>query len=138
MKLADNDILSLSNLNRFRAGLPDLGVNKAVLTARQIYEINPFAKLEVFDKGISPENIENFQDAGGVGARTRTGETLLGDGEPARERRRESTKRFHCCIDAVVYISFTSRRSDAKGARMPVTRRFCKPCAISRQLVDSR
>lgn len=60
MKLADNDALSLSNLNRFRAGLPDLGLNKAVLTARQIYEINPFAKLEVFEKGISDENIEDF------------------------------------------------------------------------------
>lgn len=60
MKLADNDILSLSNLNRFRAGLPDLGLNKAVLSARQIYEINPFAKLEVFDRGISKNNIEKF------------------------------------------------------------------------------
>lgn len=60
MKLADNDVLSLSNLNRFRAGLPDLGLNKAILTARQIYEINPFARLEVFEKGISDENIEKF------------------------------------------------------------------------------
>ncbi|OGN01043.1 MAG: hypothetical protein A3B91_02935 [Candidatus Yanofskybacteria bacterium RIFCSPHIGHO2_02_FULL_41_29] len=60
MKLADNDVLSLSNLNRFRAGLPDLGLNKAVLTARQIYEINPFAELEVFDKGLSEDNLEKF------------------------------------------------------------------------------
>jgi len=52
LKLADNDILSLSNLNRFRAGLPDFGVNKAVLTARQIAEIDPFIKLEVLPKGI--------------------------------------------------------------------------------------
>lgn len=60
MKLTDNDVLSLSNLNRFRAGLPDLGLNKAVLSARQVWEINPFAELEVFDKGISPDNIEKF------------------------------------------------------------------------------
>ncbi len=60
MKLTDNDVLSLSNLNRFRAGLPDLGLNKAILTARQIYEINPFAKLEIFERGISDENIEKF------------------------------------------------------------------------------
>lgn len=60
MKLTDNDVLSLSNLNRFRAGLPDLGLNKAVLTARQIWEIDPFADLAVFDKGISPDNIEKF------------------------------------------------------------------------------
>lgn len=60
MKLADNDILSLSNLNRFRAGLPDLGLNKAILTARQIYEINPFARLEIFENGINDKNIEKF------------------------------------------------------------------------------
>ncbi len=60
MKLADNDVLSLSNLNRFRAGLPDLGVNKAVLTARQIYELNPFAKLSVFPDGIAPDTIDVF------------------------------------------------------------------------------
>ena len=60
MKLADNDVLSLSNFNRFRAGLPDLGLNKAVLTARQIWEINPFAKLELFENGIMPENIDQF------------------------------------------------------------------------------
>lgn len=60
MKLTDNDVLSLSNLNRFRAGLPDLGLNKAVLSARQIWEINPFAELEIFDKGISPDNISKF------------------------------------------------------------------------------
>src|SRR3989344_6211803 len=60
LKLADNDVLALSNLNRFRAGLPDLGINKAVLTARQIYEINPFAKLKVFPEGITDKNIEKF------------------------------------------------------------------------------
>src|SRR3989344_7615941 len=60
MKLTDNDVLSLSNLNRFRAGLPDLGINKAVLTARQIYEINPFARVSVFPHGIAPDTINQF------------------------------------------------------------------------------
>lgn len=61
MKLADIDALSVSNLNRFRAGLPDLGLNKAVLSARQIYEINPFAELEVFaPEGITLENVHRF------------------------------------------------------------------------------
>src|SRR3989338_9709688 len=60
MKLADNDVLSLSNLNRFRAGLPDLGVNKAVLSARQMYEINPFARISVFPDGILPDTIDRF------------------------------------------------------------------------------
>ena len=60
IKLADNDVLSLSNLNRFRAGLPDLGVNKAVLSARQMYEINPFARISVFPDGILPDTIDRF------------------------------------------------------------------------------
>lgn len=60
MKLADNDTLSLSNFNRFRASLTDLGQSKAILSARQIYEINPFAKLEVFAEGLTETNLDHF------------------------------------------------------------------------------
>ncbi|MDP3093303.1 MAG: ThiF family adenylyltransferase [bacterium] len=60
MKFADNDVLELSNLNRFRASLGDLGVNKAVLSARQAYEIDPFIDIEIFDKGISEDNTDRF------------------------------------------------------------------------------
>jgi len=60
MKLADNDILSVSNLNRFRAGLPELGLNKATLTARQIYELNPYANIKVFNQGIETGREEKF------------------------------------------------------------------------------
>jgi tRNA A37 threonylcarbamoyladenosine dehydratase len=60
MKLADIDPLSLTNLNRFRAGLCELGLNKVVLSARQITEINPFSKLTVFEKGIVPGQTEKF------------------------------------------------------------------------------
>ena len=60
MKLADLDPLSLTNLNRFRAGLPDLGVNKATLTARQVLEIDPYYELELYDAGIAPATIESF------------------------------------------------------------------------------
>lgn len=60
MKLADFDPLSISNLNRFRAGLTDLGSNKAFISARQMYEINPYLELEVFENGITEENIESF------------------------------------------------------------------------------
>jgi len=60
IKLADFDLLSVSNLNRFRAGLPDIGINKAIISARQMYEINPFLNIEVYDTGITPENMESF------------------------------------------------------------------------------
>ena len=60
MKFADNDFLELSNLNRFRAGIVDLGLNKAIITARQVCEINPFAKIKIFHQGIIPNQEEKF------------------------------------------------------------------------------
>ncbi len=60
MKFADNDVLELSNFNRFRGSLSDLGVNKALLSAQQAYEIDPFYDIEVFDNGINNENIDTF------------------------------------------------------------------------------
>ncbi len=60
IKLADFDSLSVSNLNRFRAGLPDIGINKAILSARQMLEINPFLNLEIYEDGITPANMDTF------------------------------------------------------------------------------
>ena len=57
---ADNDILGLSNLNRFRAGLCEVGLNKAVLSAHQAYEIDPFVDIDLYPNGITPENLEEF------------------------------------------------------------------------------
>ncbi len=59
-KLADVDPLSVSNLNRFRAGITDLGVNKSVLTARQIMEIDPFSQIQVFSDGVQRGKIDDF------------------------------------------------------------------------------
>ncbi len=60
IKLADFDRLALSNTNRIRAGVDGLGVPKIELVARQIYEINPYAQIELFSDGISKENLEEF------------------------------------------------------------------------------
>ncbi len=64
LRLADFDHLELSNLNRLRAGVADLGLNKAVLTARQIYEIDPYAQLELFVDGVDDSNLDAFLDGG--------------------------------------------------------------------------
>lgn len=61
-KLADLDPLDVSNMNRFRASLADLGVNKATLTARQIHEIDPFVDIELYEDGIQDDNIARFFD----------------------------------------------------------------------------
>ncbi|MBU6214805.1 ThiF family adenylyltransferase [Patescibacteria group bacterium] len=60
MKLADLDALSVTNLNRFRAGLADLGLNKATLTAHQILEVDPYYKIELHEKGITSDTVEPF------------------------------------------------------------------------------
>lgn len=60
IKLADHDRLALSNTNRIRTGVDNLGVLKVEMTARQIYLINPYIKVELFTEGLTKENIDNF------------------------------------------------------------------------------
>jgi molybdopterin/thiamine biosynthesis adenylyltransferase/nitroreductase len=62
LRLADLDRVSLSNLNRVRAGVHTLGMNKAVVTARAITEIDPYARVEVFPGGIEDANMDHFLD----------------------------------------------------------------------------
>ena len=45
LKVADFDILELSNLNRVPATVLDLGVNKATLAARRIAELDPYLRV---------------------------------------------------------------------------------------------
>ncbi|MGW4351098.1 ThiF family adenylyltransferase [Nocardia sp. NPDC004582] len=59
-RLADFDDLSLSNMNRLRAGVHDLGVGKAVLCARQMFEIDPYLEIEIMTSGIDDSTIAEF------------------------------------------------------------------------------
>lgn len=60
MRLADFDRLALSNMNRIRTGVQNLGLEKVYMTTRQIYEINPYAKIECFPEGLTEKNISRF------------------------------------------------------------------------------
>ena len=60
IRLADFDRLELSNLNRVPASVLDLGLNKAVVTARRIAELDPYLRVEVMTSGVTPELIEDF------------------------------------------------------------------------------
>ncbi len=62
LRLADFDDIELTNLNRIPAGVMDLGVNKAVVLARRIAEIDPYLKVTTFSEGITPENLSRFID----------------------------------------------------------------------------
>ncbi len=58
--LADFDRLSLSNMNRLRAGVHEIGVPKAVLTARAIAELDPYLRVRPFLDGVTDENMDAF------------------------------------------------------------------------------
>lgn len=60
LKLADFDTLELSNLNRIRTGIQNIGLNKCIVAAREILEIDPFFEIECFTEGITADNIETF------------------------------------------------------------------------------
>ena len=42
LRLADFDVLDLSNLNRITGGVADVGVTKVVLAAREVAELDPY------------------------------------------------------------------------------------------------
>lgn len=56
-RLADPDRVSLSNLNRMRCPLADIGINKAVLAARQLFEIDPYLAVRVYPEGVKEESL---------------------------------------------------------------------------------
>ncbi len=60
LKLADFDTVELSNLNRMHANLLDVGENKAWITARRVWEIDPYINLEIWDKGVSKKMVQKF------------------------------------------------------------------------------
>jgi len=62
IKLADPDTLSGDNLNRIRTGFQNVGTNKSIAAARMIYEMNPYAVVDIFPEGIREENAVQFLD----------------------------------------------------------------------------
>lgn len=66
-RLADFDHVGLSNLNRLRTTVAELGVAKTVVCARQLYEIDPYLDVEIFPQGLTESNIESFFAADGSG-----------------------------------------------------------------------
>jgi nitroreductase len=59
-RLADHDALSLSNLNRLRAAVTDIRVNKAVLAGRALAEIDPYLDILVLDDGVTEQAASAF------------------------------------------------------------------------------
>ena len=60
LRLADFDTIELSNLNRVRAPLYNLGLKKTIIAAREILEIDPFLTIKVFNEGLNNDNLDTF------------------------------------------------------------------------------
>jgi molybdopterin/thiamine biosynthesis adenylyltransferase/nitroreductase len=65
LRLADFDTAELSNLNRLRTGLHNMGINKTIIAAREILEIDPFIKVKLFHEGLHKQNMDEFFNEGG-------------------------------------------------------------------------
>lgn len=63
LKLAEYDTLETTNLNRVRARLDQVGAQKLEVTTEQIYEINPYAHLELYPEGLNKENLDGYVNA---------------------------------------------------------------------------
>lgn len=60
IRLADFDEIELSNLNRIPGTVFDLGLNKAVVTARRIAELDPYIEVVIEPAGLTVETTDNF------------------------------------------------------------------------------
>ena len=66
IRLADFDLLELTNLNRIRTGLQNLGISKVISVAREIKEMDPYLNVTAFTEGVTEENIDRFYTEGGL------------------------------------------------------------------------
>jgi hypothetical protein len=65
LRLADFDTLELSNLNRIRTGVHNLGMLKTIAVAREIAELDPYLNITCFHEGLTAKNIDRFFNEGG-------------------------------------------------------------------------
>lgn len=59
-KLADFDEVEITNLNRMKGDIEDVGKNKTIVAAQKVWRLDPFAKLFLWSDGINDKNIEKF------------------------------------------------------------------------------
>ncbi|GLZ51403.1 Rv1355c family protein [Actinomycetospora sp. NBRC 106378] len=62
IRLADFDVIEVSNLNRIPATVLDIGLNKAVVAARRLAELDPYLEVEAHEDGVQPADVDAFLD----------------------------------------------------------------------------
>ncbi|MBL7718114.1 MAG: Rv1355c family protein [Flavipsychrobacter sp.] len=65
LRLADFDTAELSNLNRIRTGVKNLGLPKTIIAAREIAELDPYIKVTLYNDGLTKEILDSYFTGGG-------------------------------------------------------------------------
>lgn len=60
IKIADFDNLELTNLNRIQANILNLNQDKCQIAAERVWTLDPYANLELYNKGLNEKNLEKF------------------------------------------------------------------------------
>lgn len=60
IRIADFDVIELSNLNRIQTGVQNFGIKKTIVVAREIAEIDPYLKVTLFSEGLTENNADDF------------------------------------------------------------------------------
>lgn len=60
LRIADFDTLELSNLNRIRSGVENLGLLKTLMVSREVHEIDPYLNIVIFSEGVNESNYSDF------------------------------------------------------------------------------
>jgi molybdopterin/thiamine biosynthesis adenylyltransferase len=60
IRIADFDTLELTNLNRIRTSLLNLGMSKSEIVYREVKELDPYIKVVCFPQGLNEDNIDEF------------------------------------------------------------------------------
>jgi molybdopterin/thiamine biosynthesis adenylyltransferase len=87
IKIADPDEVSPSNLNRIRFDFLALGRKKTDLVSEYIYQLNPYAEIEIFGSGVTADTMDDFlKDVDVLVEETDSLEIKIGSRLAARER----------------------------------------------------
>lgn len=60
LRLADHDRLAATNLNRLLGSVCDLGREKIIVAARRVFELDPFADLTLYRRGLNSASLAEF------------------------------------------------------------------------------
>lgn len=65
LRLADFDDVELTNMNRLRTTVDNLGTPKVIVAAREIAEMDPFLTVKIYQDGATEQNLDSFLTEGG-------------------------------------------------------------------------